>query len=99
MTKVKITLRSRNDGSYKRCSNGILVSRAREKDVRDFFEALGPVNDVQLIRDRASKRSCGMGYVKFADLDTHGEKFMGFPLLVKHNDLRQFFFGEPWRCG
>lgn len=80
---------------------GQLVSRAKERDVREFFEALGPVNDVQLIRDRVSGKSRGMGYVEFADLETvpkavqmNGEKFMGFPLLVKQSEAEKNYAFE-----
>ena len=46
-----------------------LVVRASERDVREYFEQVGPVSDVRLIRDRASGRSKGFGYVEFEDLE------------------------------
>ena len=46
-----------------------LPTKANEDDVAEFFEQnAGPVLDVQLITDRFTRRSKGVGYVEFTDL-------------------------------
>jgi RNA-binding protein 23/39 len=81
-----------------------LVVRATEQDVRDYFEAVGKVNDVQLIKDRAGK-SKGFGYVEFASLDSvpqalvlNGQNFCmkhkgcvcsGLPVVVKPSEAEK----------
>jgi len=61
---------------------GQLVVRAGERDVREYFEQVGPVSDVQLIRDKSSGKSKGFGYIEFTDLESvpkalllNGQKF------------------------
>jgi len=77
---------------------GQLVVRAGERDVREFFEAAGPVRDVVLIRERGSNRSKGFGYVEMAELDDvpkalllNGERFPvgGFPVEVKASEAEK----------
>lgn len=68
-----------------------LPTKASEDDVAEFFEAnAGPVLDIQLIVDRFTRRSKGVGYVEFADLVSvpaalacSGRMFMGFSLNVQ----------------
>ena len=59
-----------------------LVVRAEERDVREYFEQVGTVSDVRLIRDRSTGRSKGFAYVEFEDLEVvpkalllNGQKF------------------------
>lgn len=54
------------------------------------MQQIGKVRSVRLIEDRLTRRSKGFGYVEFADLESvpkallcNGEKFFGFPILVK----------------
>lgn len=77
---------------------GQLVVRAREEDVRQFFEQVGRVADVVLIRDRSTGRSRGFGYVEMAELDDvpkalllNGEKFPvgGFPVQVRASEAEK----------
>lgn len=81
-----------------------LVVRATDSDVRRFFEAVGGVKDVQLIKDKAGK-SKGFGYVEFAELDSvpkalllNGQKFCmkhpgcvcsGLPVQVKPSEAEK----------
>ena len=81
-----------------------LVVRASDRDVREFMEQIGPVVDVQLIRDRSTLRSKGFGYVEFEDLDSvpkalllNGQNMCmkhaacscsGFPIAVKPSEVR-----------
>lgn len=62
-----------------------LVVRASDDDVRGYFEAVGKVKDVQLIKDKAGK-SKGFGYVEFADLDSVPPALLlnGQPFCMKH---------------
>lgn len=46
-----------------------LVSRVTEGWVRSFFEQVGPVARVKLIRDPHTRKCMGMGYIEFQDLD------------------------------
>lgn len=81
-----------------------LVVRATEQDVKAFFEAVGKVKDVQLIKDKSGK-SKGFGYVEFAELDSvppalvlSGRNFCmkhkgctcsGLPVLVKPSEAEK----------
>ena len=38
-----------------------LVVRATEKDVKSYFQQIGPVIDVQMIKDKSSGRCKGFG--------------------------------------
>jgi RNA-binding protein 39 len=68
-----------------------LPTKASEDDVAEFFETnAGPVLDIQLIVDRFTRRSKGVGYVEFADLASvpsalacSGRMFMGFSVNVQ----------------
>jgi RNA-binding protein 39 len=82
-----------------------LVVRASESDVKKFFEAVGPVNDVKLIKDKLTGKSKGFGYVEFAELDSvptalllNGQKFCmkhskcvcsGLPVQVKPSEAEK----------
>lgn len=84
---------------------GQLVVRAGERDIRKYFEQVGPVSEVQLIKDKSSGRSKGIGYVEFEDLEAvpralllNGQKLCmkhpacgcsGFPLLVKPSEAEK----------
>ena len=81
-----------------------LVVRATEQDIKNFFEAVGRVKDVQLIKDKAGK-SKGFGYVEFAELDAvpqalilNGQNFCmkhkgcvcsGLPVCVKPSEAEK----------
>lgn len=82
-----------------------LVVRAGERDVRAFFNQIGPVADVRLIKDKQSNRSKGLGYVEFEDLDSvpkalllNGQAFCmkhaacscsGFPIAIKASECEK----------
>ncbi|CAK4032120.1 RNA-binding rsd1 [Lecanosticta acicola] len=67
-----------------------LAARLRSKDLKVFFEAAGPVVDAQIVKDRVSGRSKGVGYVEFKDEESvqkaiglTGQKLMGIPIIAQ----------------
>lgn len=67
-----------------------LAARLRTRDLKDFFEKAGPVADAQIVKDRVSNRSKGVGYVEFrseetipAALQLTGQKLLGIPVIVQ----------------
>ncbi|EMR72073.1 putative rna splicing factor pad-1 protein [Eutypa lata UCREL1] len=69
---------------------GQLAARLRTKELKEFFEKVGPVNEAQIVKDRISGRSKGVGYVEFkeeesvtAALQLTGQKLLGIPVIVQ----------------
>lgn len=67
-----------------------LSQRIRPRDLEDFFSAVGTVRDVKLIADKHSKRSKGIAYVEFKDMESiplalglSGQKVLGVPIIVQ----------------
>ncbi|KAH8158383.1 hypothetical protein CIB48_g9869 [Xylaria polymorpha] len=67
-----------------------LAARLRTKELKEFFEKVGPVNEAQIVKDRISGRSKGVGYVEFknedsvtAALQLTGQKLLGIPVIVQ----------------
>ncbi|KAI1405585.1 splicing factor, CC1-like protein [Hypoxylon fuscum] len=67
-----------------------LAARLRTKELKDFFEKVGPVTEAQIVKDRISGRSKGVGYVEFkneesvtAALQLTGQKLLGIPVIVQ----------------
>jgi RNA-binding protein 39 len=67
-----------------------LAARLRTRELKEFFEAIGPVNEAQIVKDRISGRSKGVGYVEFKDADSvtqalqlTGQKLLGIPIIVQ----------------
>lgn len=91
-----------------------LQVRAGERDVRAYFEQVGGVEDVSLIKDRSGK-SKGFGYVEFSDLDSvpkalmlNGQKFCmkhpacscsGFPLSIKPSEAEKNYAAMAEKAG
>lgn len=89
--------------------------RATEDHVWDYFERVGAVEKVSLIKDKVSGKSKGMGYVEFSDLDSvpkalllHGQKFCmrhpactcsGFPVSVKPSEFEKNYAAEAEAAG
>jgi len=62
----------------------------RTRELKEFFEKVGPVNEAQIVKDRISQRSKGVGYVEFKDeesvaqaLQLTGQKLLGIPVIVQ----------------
>ncbi|KAF2222651.1 hypothetical protein BDZ85DRAFT_199163 [Elsinoe ampelina] len=67
-----------------------LANRLRTRELEAFFEKIGPVKEAQIVRDRVTNRSKGVGYVEFKDeesvakaLDVTGQKLLGIPIIVQ----------------
>ncbi|KAI1381633.1 splicing factor, CC1-like protein [Hypoxylon crocopeplum] len=67
-----------------------LAARLRTKELKEFFEKVGPVTEAQIVKDRISGRSKGVGYVEFkneesvtAALQLTGQKLLGIPVIVQ----------------
>ena len=67
-----------------------LAARLRTKELRRFFEQAGPVRDAQIVKDKVSGRSKGVGYVEFklqeslpAALAMTGTKLLGIPVIIQ----------------
>ncbi|EHB00006.1 Putative RNA-binding protein 23 [Heterocephalus glaber] len=67
-----------------------LAARIRPRDLEDFFSAIGKVHDVRIISDRNSRRSKGIAYVEFCDIQSvplaiglTGQRLLGVPIVVQ----------------
>ncbi|CAJ0966799.1 unnamed protein product [Ranitomeya imitator] len=67
-----------------------LAARIRPRDLEDFFSAVGKVRDVRMISDRNSRRSKGIAYVEFVDIQSvslaiglTGQRLLGVPIIVQ----------------
>jgi len=67
-----------------------LAARLRSRELKEFFEQAGPVVDAQIVKDRVSGRSKGVGYVEFKDEDSvekaialTGQKLLGIPIIAQ----------------
>lgn len=67
-----------------------LSARIRARDLEEFFSAVGKVRDVRLITDNKTRRSKGIAYIEFRDVDSvslalalNGQKLLGVPIIVQ----------------
>ncbi|RAL16866.1 putative RNA splicing factor (Pad-1) [Aspergillus homomorphus CBS 101889] len=67
-----------------------LAARLRTKELIAFFEKVGPVKEAQIVKDRVSGRSKGVGYVEFKNEDSvapaiqlTGQKLLGIPIIAQ----------------
>ncbi|KXG46336.1 Nucleotide-binding, alpha-beta plait [Penicillium griseofulvum] len=67
-----------------------LAARLRTQDLVKFFEKAGPVKDAQIVKDRVSGRSKGVGYVEFkreesvdVALRLTGHMLLGIPIIAQ----------------
>ncbi|KAL4939742.1 hypothetical protein BDV06DRAFT_214052 [Aspergillus oleicola] len=67
-----------------------LAARLRTKELIAFFEKIGPVKEAQIVKDRVSGRSKGVGYVEFKDessvapaIQLTGQKLLGIPIIAQ----------------
>ncbi|KAL7798318.1 hypothetical protein V8C37DRAFT_417782 [Trichoderma ceciliae] len=73
-----------------------LAARLRTRELKEFFEKVGPVNEAQIVKDRISGRSKGVGYVEFKNEDSvqqalqlTGQKLLGIPVIVQHTEAEK----------
>ncbi|KAA8572616.1 hypothetical protein EYC84_003218 [Monilinia fructicola] len=67
-----------------------LAARLRTKELIAFFEKVGPVKEAQIVKDRVSGRSKGVGYVEFkneesvpAAIQLTGQRLLGIPIIAQ----------------
>ncbi|KAI5290180.1 hypothetical protein KEM54_002264 [Ascosphaera aggregata] len=67
-----------------------LAARLRTKELVAFFEKVGPVKEAQIVKDRVSGRSKGVGYVEFKNeesvplaIQLTGQKLLGIPIIAQ----------------
>ncbi|PKY09167.1 splicing factor, CC1-like protein [Aspergillus campestris IBT 28561] len=67
-----------------------LAARLRTKELIAFFEKVGPVKEAQIVKDRVSGRSKGVGYVEFKNeesvasaIQLTGQKLLGIPIIAQ----------------
>ncbi|PHH53848.1 RNA-binding protein rsd1 [Ceratocystis fimbriata CBS 114723] len=67
-----------------------LAARLRTRELKEFFEKVGGVMEAQIVKDRISQRSKGVGYVEFRQeesvakaLQLTGQKLLGIPIIVQ----------------
>ncbi|BFZ56226.1 Phosphatidylinositol-3-phosphatase SAC1 [Savitreella phatthalungensis] len=67
-----------------------LAARLRTKELIAFFEQAGRVRDAQIVKDRVSGRSKGVGYVEFEQpesvplgLALTGQRLLGIPVIAQ----------------
>ncbi|CAF1496182.1 unnamed protein product, partial [Didymodactylos carnosus] len=73
-----------------------LAARIRPRDLEEFFAQVGKVRDVRLITDPRTRRSKGVAYVEFRDLDCvtqaislSGQKVLGVPIIIKPSNAEK----------
>uniref|UniRef100_A0A4W5N0T8 RNA binding motif protein 39b n=1 Tax=Hucho hucho TaxID=62062 RepID=A0A4W5N0T8_9TELE len=67
-----------------------LAARIKPRDLEDFFSAVGKVRDVRMISDRNSRRSKGIAYIEFLEVNSvplaiglTGQRLLGVPIIVQ----------------
>ncbi|CAF1056711.1 unnamed protein product [Brachionus calyciflorus] len=67
-----------------------LAARIRPHDLEKFFLTVGRIRDVRLITDPRTKRSKGIAYIEFRDIESvplaialTGQRLLGVPIIVK----------------
>ncbi|EWC43424.1 hypothetical protein DRE_07610 [Drechslerella stenobrocha 248] len=67
-----------------------LAARLRTKELVAFFEKVGNVKEAQIVKDRVSGRSKGVGYVEFREAESvpkaialTGQRLLGIPIIVQ----------------
>ncbi|KAM7217180.1 hypothetical protein V8F06_007471 [Rhypophila decipiens] len=73
-----------------------LAARLRTKELKAFFEKAGPVFEAQIVKDRVSNRSKGVGYVEFESeesvpkaLQLTGTQLLGIPVIVQMTEAEK----------
>lgn len=67
-----------------------LAAQIRARDLEEFFSSVGKVTDVRMITDSKTRRSKGIAYIEFKDIESvplamalSGQKLLGVPILVQ----------------
>ncbi|GAA49996.1 RNA-binding protein 39 [Clonorchis sinensis] len=69
-----------------------LSARIRQRDLEDFFTSVGKIRDVRLIMDNKTKRSKGIAYVEFREVESAqlalgltGTRLLGVPIQIQQS--------------
>lgn len=69
-----------------------LSARIRQRDLLDFFTSVGKIRDVRLIMDNKTKRSKGIAYVEFREVESAqlalgltGTRLLGVPIQIQQS--------------
>ncbi|KAL5115712.1 Phosphatidylinositol-3-phosphatase SAC1 [Pleosporales sp. CAS-2024a] len=83
-----------------------ISQRAETRHLRAFFEAVGPVVEAQIVKDRVTGRSKGVGYVEFKEeesvpkaLELTGQKLKGVPIIVQLTEAEKNRAARPSEGG
>jgi RNA-binding protein 39 len=83
-----------------------ISQRAETRHLRAFFEAIGPVVEAQIVKDRVTGRSKGVGYVEFKDeesvpkaLELTGQKLKGVPIIAQLTEAEKNRAARPSEGG
>ncbi|KAF2750046.1 splicing factor, CC1-like protein [Sporormia fimetaria CBS 119925] len=73
-----------------------ISQRAETRHLLSFFQAVGEVVEAQIVKDRITGRSKGVGYVEFKDvasvpkaIELTGQKLKGVPIIVQHTEAEK----------
>lgn len=83
-----------------------ISQRAETRHLRSFFEAIGPVVEAQIVKDRVTGRSKGVGYVEFREeesvpkaLELTGQKLKGVPIIAQLTEAEKNRAARPSEGG
>ncbi|KAF2828138.1 splicing factor, CC1-like protein [Ophiobolus disseminans] len=83
-----------------------ISQRAETRHLRQFFETVGPVVEAQIVKDRVTGRSKGVGYVEFKDeesvpkaLELTGQKLKGVPIIAQLTEAEKNRAARPSEGG
>ncbi|KAF2849172.1 splicing factor, CC1-like protein [Plenodomus tracheiphilus IPT5] len=83
-----------------------ISQRAETRHLRSFFETIGPVVEAQIVKDRVTGRSKGVGYVEFKDeesvpkaLELTGQKLKGVPIIAQLTEAEKNRAARPSEGG
>jgi RNA-binding protein 39 len=83
-----------------------ISQRAETRHLRAFFETIGPVVEAQIVKDRVTGRSKGVGYVEFKDedsvpkaLELTGQKLKGVPIIAQLTEAEKNRAARPSEGG
>lgn len=83
-----------------------ISQRAETRHLRSFFETVGPVVEAQIVKDRVTGRSKGVGYVEFKEeesvpkaLELTGQKLKGVPIIAQLTEAEKNRAARPSEGG
>ncbi|OAL56281.1 splicing factor, CC1-like protein [Pyrenochaeta sp. DS3sAY3a] len=83
-----------------------ISQRTRTIHLREFFEQVGTVIEAQIVKDRVTGRTKGVGYVEFKDIESvekalekTGHKLKGIPIIVQLTEAEKNRAARPSEGG